>query len=36
MVGEVIEDRTLASAVRVTEIRQRTIKVPLWYLNLKY
>jgi Na+/proline symporter len=36
MVGEVIEDRALGQAVRVTEIRVRTIKRPPWYLNLKY
>jgi hypothetical protein len=32
----VIEDRALGQAVRVTEIRVRTIKRPPWYLNLKY
>jgi SSS family solute:Na+ symporter len=36
MVGEVIEDRALIHAVKVTEIKPRTIKVPPWYLNLKY
>ena len=36
MVGEVIEDRALSTAVRATGIKAKTIVLPPWYLNIKY
>jgi SSS family solute:Na+ symporter len=36
LVGEVVEDRALTKAVRVTEVKERTIALPPWYLNIKY
>ena len=36
MVGEVIEDRALGTAVRATTMKAKTIVLPPWYLNIKY